>query len=244
MLGMEGLGSLAALDEYNNAGALFGLDGPEGEALLGALRRMNPIQRQRTVNKLASPGPRSKGSRAEMEKHFNELPDYIQNGLKDGTLRLADTMIYSIKPVTSRTIKMWETQDDREVGLRNISNAKLPKNQALLVSGIMLLAGTAADATKDKVVATDFKGLENFPAIVNGEFNLKANKKQLIPETSIAIFKTQNFHYVPIGYYKLSNPRLVTDDILIELTVELGSQEGIPANTYIYCALHGTITTP
>lgn len=244
MIGMDGLGSLGAVEEYNNAGALFGLDGPEGEELLGALRRMNPIKRQKTVNKLTSPAPASKGSRAEMEKHFNEIPSYIQSGLKDGTLRLADTMIYSIKPVTSRTIKMWETQDDRETGLRNISNAKLPKNQALLVSGIMLLAGTAADATKDKIVATDFKGLENYPAIVNGEFNLKANKKQLIPETSIAVFKTQNFHQVPIGYYKLSNPRLITDDILIELTVELGSQEGIPANTYVYCALHGTITTP
>lgn len=244
MLGIDGLGSLGAADEYNNAGALFGLDGPEGEELLGALRRMNPIKRQRAVNKLTSPGASSKGSRAEMEKHFNELPDYISNGLKNGDLRLADTMIYSIKPVTSRTIKMWEPQDDREVGLRNISNAKLPKNQALLVSGIMLLAGTAADATKDKIVATDYKGLENFPAIVNGEFNLKANKKQLIPETSIALFKTQSYHLVPIGYYKLSNPRLITDDVLIELTVELGSQEGIPANTYIYVGLHGTITTP
>jgi len=65
-----------------------------------------------------------------------------------------------------------------------------------------------------------------------------------MPETSIAIFKTANFHHVPIGYYKLSNPRLIVDDVLIEATVELGSQEGTPANTYIYCALHGTITTP
>jgi hypothetical protein len=244
MLGMEGLGSLGAADEYNNAGALFGLDGAEGEELLGALRRMNPIKRQRTINKLASPGAQSRGSRAEMEKHFNEIPSYVQAGLKSGELRLADVMIYSIKPVTSRTIKMWETQDDKEVGLRNISNAKLPKNQCLLVSGITLLAGTAADSTKDKIVATDFKALENFPSIVNGEFNLKANKKQLVPETSIGMFKTGNFHFVPVGYYKLANPRLILDDILIEATLELGSQEGIPANTFVYCALHGTITTP
>jgi len=141
MLAMEGLGSLGALEEHNNAGALLGIDGPDGEELLGALRRMNPIRRQRTINKLASSGAPSRGSRAEMEKHFNEVPDYIQEGLKSGDLRLADTMIYSIKPVTSRTIKMWETQDDKEVGLRNISNAKLPKNQCLMVSGITLLAG-------------------------------------------------------------------------------------------------------
>lgn len=244
MLGLEGLGGLGAAEEYNNAGALFGIDGAEGEELLGALRRMNPIRRQRTINKLASGGAPSRGSRAEMEKHFNEVPAYIQEGLKSGDLRLADTMIYSIKPVSSRTIKMWETQDDKEVGLRNISNAKLPKNQCLMVSGITLLAGTSVDATKDKIVATDFKALENFPALVNGEFNLKANKKQLMPETSIGMFKTQSFHFVPIGYYKLANPRLIVDDVLIEATLELGSQEGIPPNTYVYCALHGTITTP
>ncbi|HVI45238.1 MAG TPA: hypothetical protein VM802_10220 [Chitinophaga sp.] len=239
MLGLEGFDGI---EEYNNSGALLGLEGEE--ALLGALRRMNPIKRQRTINKLTSTGAPSRGSRAEMEKFFGELPTYIKEGLARGELRLADTMIYSIKPVNSKTIKLWETQDDKEVGLRNISNAKLPKNQALLVSGVTLLAGTSADGTKDKIIATDYKSIENFPAIVNGEFNLKVNKKQIVPETSNAVFKTANFHYVPIGYYKLANPRLISDDLLIELTIELGSTEGIPANTYVYCGLHGTITTP
>ena len=64
---------LDGTEQYNNAGALLGLDGAEGEELLGALRRMNPIARQRTINKLASPGVSSKGSRAEMEKQLLEL---------------------------------------------------------------------------------------------------------------------------------------------------------------------------
>ena len=184
------LGMLEGMEEYNNQGALLGIDGVEGEELLGALRRMNPIQRQRTINKLANTGAGSKGSRAEMEKHFAELPANIKEALVRGELRLADNTIYSIKPVTSKTIKLFETQDDKEIGLRNISNAKLPKNQALLVSGIYLLAGTAADASKDKIIATNFKGLEEFPAIANGEFNLKTNKKQIVPETGNIIFKT------------------------------------------------------
>ncbi len=91
--------------------------------------------------KLSAPPHMSKGSRAEMEKHFKELPAHIREGLKKGELRLADTVIYSIKPALQTTIKMFETQDVQEIGLRNISNAKLPKNQALLVSGIILLAG-------------------------------------------------------------------------------------------------------
>ncbi len=241
MLGLDGL---AAIEEYNNQGALLGIDGPDGDELVGELRRMNPVKRQRTINKLASTGAPSKGSRAEMEKFFGELPPSIKEALVKGDLRLADTMIYSIKPVNSKTIKMWETQDDREVGLRNISNAKLPKNQALLVSGVILLAATSADPSKDKVIAADYKGLENFPALLNGEFNLKYNKRQIVPETSNYIFRTQNYNYVPLGSYKLSNPRLIVDDVLIELTIELGTTEGIPQNTFIYAGLHGTITTP
>ncbi len=170
------LGLLEGIEEYNNQGALLGLEGVEDGELLGALRKMNPVQRLRMVSKLSNTGSPSKGSR-EMEKFFGELPVHIKEALVKGELRLADSIIYSIKPVTSKTIKLFETQDDKEIGLRNISNSKLPKNQAFLVSGIILLAGTSADASKDKIIATNYKGLEDFPAIANGEFNLKSNKK-------------------------------------------------------------------
>ena len=238
------LGLLEGIEEYNNQGALLGLEGVDDGELLGALRKMNPVQRLRMVSKLANSGSPSKGSRAEMEKFFGELPVHIKEALVKGELRLADSIIYSIKPVTSKTIKLFETQDDKEIGLRNISNSKLPKNQAFLASGIILLAGTSADGSKDKVIATNYKGLEEFPAIANGEFNLKSNKKQIVPETSNVVFKTSSNHYLPPGYYKLANPRLIHDDVLIEMTVELGTMEGIPQNTYIYAAMHGTITTP
>ena len=235
---------LEGIEEYNNAGALLGLDGADHEELLGALRRMNPIQRMRTMNKLAGGTPSSKGSRAEMEKHFSELPQNIKDALLKGELRLADTIIYSIKPVNSKTVKLFETQDVKEVGLRNISNAKLPKNQALLVSGIFLLAGVSADATTDKIMATKYDALETYPAITSGEFSIKANKKVIMPESSVAMFKTSNMHNLPIGYYKLANPRLILDDILIEATVDLGTMDGLDPKTYIYVGLHGTITTP
>jgi len=238
------LSILEGLDDYNNAGALLGLDALDDAELLGALRKMPAIKRQKTINKLTSTGPASRGSRAEMEKHFGELPEHIKAGLAKHELRLADTVIYSIKPANSKTIKMFETQDDKQIGLRNISNAKLPKNQALLVSGIVLLAGTSVDNTTDKIMATNFVGIENYPAICTGETDLKANKKQIFPETSNKVFKTSNFHYVPLGYYKLANPRIIIDDILVELTVQLGTMDGLPANTYIYVGLHGTITTP
>lgn len=237
-------GNSETIEQYNNAGALLGLDDIDNEEVMGALQKMNPIQRVRTINKLATPAPASKGSRAEMEKHFSELPAHIKEGLKKGELRLADTIIYSIKPASSKTIKMFETQDDKEIGLRNISNAKLPKNQSMLVSGIILLAGVSADATKDKIIATNYDKIETIPAVANGEFSLKSNKKQIVPDTSNNVFKTGNLHLVPMGYYKLANPRLIHDDVLIELTIELGTLDGIAANTYIFAGLHGTVTTP
>jgi hypothetical protein len=238
------LGQLETINEYNNAGALLGLDNLENEELLGALQKMNPIKRAQVITKLATPAQPSKGSRAEMEKHFSELPQHIKDGLAKGELRLADTIIYSIKPVSSKTIKIFETQDDKEIGLRNISNAKLPKNQVMLVSGIILLAGVAADGTKDKIIATNYTKVESVPSLANGEFNLKSNKKQIVPDTSNNVFKTENLHLVPMGYYKLANPRLIQDDVLVEMTIELGTMDGIAANTYVFAALHGTITTP
>jgi hypothetical protein len=232
------------VEEYNNQGALLGVDGIDGDELLGALRRMNPVKRQKTVNKLANTGAASRGSRAEMEKHFGELPPNIKDSLVKGELRLADTVIYATKLVNSKTIKMFETQDTKEIGLTNISGGKLQKNQVFLCSGIILLAGISADATKDSIMATKFDGIENFPAIVSGEIDLKANKKQILPETSCYLFKTANNHMRPVGYYKLSNPRLIMDDVLIELTLQLGTNSGVQANTYVYAGLHGTITTP
>ena len=238
------LGALEGIEEYNNSAALLGLDGPETQELLGALGRMNPIQRMRMMNKMAGGVPASKGSRAEMEKHFNELPQHIKDGLMKGELRLADTVIYSIKAVNSKTIKMFETQDDKEVGLRNISNAKLPKNQAMLVSGIFLLAGIPTEVNKDKIIGTKYEGIEDFAALSNGEFSLKSNKKIIMPETVNTIFKTKTMNTVPVGYYKLANPRMIHDDILIEATIDLGSMEGLDPKTHVYVGLHGTITTP
>ena len=156
-----------------------------------------------------------------MEKHFSELPAHIKEGLAKGELRLADTVIYSIKKVASKTIKLFETQDTKTIGINALSSARLPKNQALLVSGIYVLAGVPADLTVDKIMAANYDGIENFPALATGEFSLKANKKVIVPETSMGVFKTRNNTKIPMGYYKLANPRLIHDDILIETTIEL-----------------------
>src|SRR5690606_28844714 len=111
------------------------------------------------------------------------------------------------------------------------SNAKLPKNMALLVSGIFMLQGEATSLSVDDIKITKFDTIENIGALANGEFKLKANKKQLVSDTSNRKFVTTQFDMVPKGFYKLSNPRLIHDDIDIEFEIELGTVNGITANT-------------
>lgn len=227
--------------EYNNAGELLGLDS-DG---LSQLADMDPVRRAMILKKLTKSNP-SKGSRAEFEKFFPQLPNHIKEQLLKGALRLSDGVIYSMKTIASKTIKMFEPQDEKAVGIRNIANAKLPKNMVFVVSGILLLAGVSADAKDvEKFKATSFKSISQIPAMVNGEFSLKANRKYFIPEgTSNRLFDTDNNNMTNLGYFKLSNPRPIMDEELLEFTIELGTMEGIDPNTVVYVGLVGTGTTP
>lgn len=227
--------------EYNNVGELFGV-----EALEKATRHMTPVKKAMFIKKVAGQAHRSRRSRGEMERFFKQLPKHVKGELLKGGVRLADYTIYSTKKITSKTIKMFEPQDDKEVGIRNISNAKLPKNMVFLVSGIILLTGVDPNPNNaDGVKAINFKSVSSVAALCNGEFSLKANRKQIVPENqSIRRFATDNDTTVPLGYYKLDNPRLIKDEELIEFTVELGTQLNIPNDQYIYVGLDGTGTTP
>src|SRR5687768_1033247 len=98
---------MALKSEYANAGMLMGLDGLEG-ALMQLTPSMNIVSRQQVLQKVMPKQYPSIGSRAEMEKFFPELPDHIKEGLLKGTLRLADTIIYSSKWLGgSKTVKMF-----------------------------------------------------------------------------------------------------------------------------------------
>lgn len=231
--------------EYNNAGELLGIDTTMDGELTQYLNGLGAIERAKVLQKLTTKPQASRGSRAEFEKFFKEVPDAVKGELLSGKMRLSDYTIYAIKHVASKTIKMFETQDDKEVGISNIDKARLPKNFVFLVSGIYVMAGVSADMTKEKIKAIDFKSVREFPAIANAEFYLKANKKQIIPEGNVLRkFVTDNNHNVPLGYFKLDNPRLIKDDELIEFVIELGTMEGLDPKTHIYIGLDGTGTTP
>jgi len=233
------------LSEYNNAGELLGIDAGLGGGFLNYLSGMNPLQKAQVVARVAKSLPPSIGSRAEFEKHFKELPEGIKEDLVKGSIRLADYNIRGVKRVTSKTVKLFETSDSKVTGGTSIAQGKLPKGMVLLVSSITMLVGTSADLTEDKIKAIDFDSIKTVPAIANGEFYLKANKRQIIPEgKSNRVFVTNNNQMVNLGFWKLHNPRMIRDEELIEFVVELGTLDGVAANAHIMVELNGTITTP
>lgn len=241
---LNGLGMLSR-SEYNNAGDLLGLGEDANAELMGYLNSLDFVTRQKVMKKLSKRDIPSQGSRAEMEKFFSELPAQIKEGLLNGKLRLADSFIYTIKPVNnSKTVKMFETQDVRETGLRSLSNGRLPKNTAFLVSGIILLQGVAASLSADDQKSTVFDTIDSVGSLCTGEFTLKANKKQLVDSTSHYVFRTKDFTQVTKGYYKLANPRLIQDDVDIEWEIELGTVTGIDPKAVLFGGLHGTATIP
>lgn len=231
--------------EYTNAGELLGLEGDVNPELLGYLGKLDPVTRAKTINRLMKKHIPSQGSRAEFEKFFSELPKHIKEQLLQGKLKLADHVVYTIKPIQgAKTIKMFESQDVKEDGIRNISNARLPKNMALLVSGIYMLQGVASSLSVDDMKQTVFDSIESVGPLANGSFKFKANKKQLVSEMSNRKFVTSGFSLVPKGFFKLANPRLIHDDVEIEFEIDLGTVSGINANTVLYIGLEGTATIP
>lgn len=237
--------------EFNNTGDLIGLDMElNGGEMLGRLRKLSPFKRFQVLRKLTKKSIPSRGSRRDMEKHFKSLPVRVRRELARGKMRLGDWGIYSTKSVNSKTIKLFETQDDREVSISNVSNAKLAKNQVLMVSKITVRAGVVAAAipgspTPDEIKAIKFEGIEAFPALANGDWSLKSNKIQVVPDnTPMQKFNTQGDNTAKLGQYIIDNPRPLHDAVLLEFVVELGTMTGIPQDLFIRVDLEGTVTTP
>ena len=79
-------------------------------------------------------------SRAEFEKRIHMLPSEIQRGLANHSLQAVDTALYVVKSITgSKVIKMFKDDDNKVVGISNISSGKLEKGNFFLLYGMQLL---------------------------------------------------------------------------------------------------------
>ncbi|MEZ4798187.1 MAG: hypothetical protein R2809_00120 [Flavobacteriales bacterium] len=176
----------------------------------------------------------SSRSRAEFEKRIHLLPTEIQKGLASQSLQAVDTVIYVVKSVAgSKVVKMFKDDDNKVVGISNISSGKLEKGNFFLLYGIQLMAGIAE--ANETAADVNFNSIPDY--VRNGEFEFKANGTVLVPNTSNEAFFTEGKDVFK-GLYVLDNPKVIKDQQAIEFNLEWGTNA--PANTYLKAILRGT----
>jgi len=196
---------------------------------------MNPkILRPMTQTTAKAP---SRGSRAQFERRMNQLPDETRGRLAAGELQAVDAAFYVVKSVAgTRSQKMLRDDDNKVVGLSNISSGKLEKGSYFLLDGITLLAGIAADG--ETVNDVNFNVLPDY--IRNGQFELNANNTTIIDGASLELFNTAG-QTVALGHYTLDNPKMIDDQKAFELNLEWGTDA--PVGTYIKAIFRGSVVT-
>jgi hypothetical protein len=207
------------------------------DELLGALERAPQQERKAFIRRIKQPktsGSRN-DSRGEFERRLHLLSKEIQQGLANKTLQAVDAAYYVTKNVSSnKIVKMLKDDDNKTVGISNISSAKLEKGNIMLLSGIVLLASVGvAKAEEGKYeLLTEI--------LRNGEFEFKANGTTLVPLTSNEVFDTLGTTRQK-GLYKLDNAKIIYDQQAMELNIEWGANA--PENTFIKAVLVGTAVT-
>jgi hypothetical protein len=210
------------------------------EELLMAMEGASPQAKKtfskaiRTFAKNRNQAP-SRGSRGELEKRLHMLPKEIQEGLARQTLQAVDAAYYVVKDISgSKVQKMLKDDDNKVVGMSNISSAKLEKGNMFLLNGLTLLAGTAGDG--ETAMDVNFTVIPDY--LRNGEFEFIANGATLIQNASNELFNTTG-QVIPVGHYNLDNPKLIKDQQTIEFNLEWGSNA--PASTFVKAILRGTV---
>lgn len=179
--------------------------------------------------------PASNRSRGEFERRIALLPKEIQEGLAKQTLQAVDTAYYVVKEIGgSKVIKMFKDDDNKVVGLANISSGKLEKGNYMLLWGLQILSA------EDTLAVGNPYGL-HFDVIPdylrNGEFEIKANGAVLVPNSAMSIFDSYP-KTLDKGLYILDNPKILKDQHPIELNLEWAVNA--PTDTYIKVILRGT----
>lgn len=186
----------------------------------------------------------------DQAKKYDPAMVKVATGIKEGRLQLADTAYYSIKFAGNKAnIDMFETQDAKQTGITNVTQAKLQKDRLFLCNRIILLAAEIEgdlppnDSQLKKVIKqTNFDSIKKVAGLQNGVFSLVANKKIIIDERPMQEFATDGNTTLNLGTYFLESPRFIRDDEEFEFNIELG--DDAPAKALIKVVLAGTATVP
>lgn len=212
------------------------------EMLLGAIAAMEPIKKRAAISKLTqtrvSAGGANLSSRDEAMMRLGMLPENIRQGLAQKRLQLADTNFYVVKAAGAlTTIKMITNADTKSIGISNLANGKLDKDNYLLLTHVRLTAGISVIGALD--AAYGVVGKE----VVNGQVEFKNGTKYLLPnECGTKIFDTTGRTDVTVGTYRLANPKWLEPQQQLEFNLSLS--QAAPANTFLRVELIGSAVVP
>lgn len=224
--------------EYDNTADLMGIDTNSAADLLGRLAKLPKEKQAGALRKImGGKGGGGNSSRAEMERKFSQLPKEIKDGLLKKRLQLVDTRFYIIKDIAGKTtIDMFQGTDNKNVGLGNVANQKLEKDNWFILAAIRGLYGVAV-ISREK---TDFGIFP--PEIMNGEFELEAGQKKIFGLTTNEIFDTKGRTDVPAGYYKIESTKIIEPQVEIKMPIKFAAAAEI--NTFIKIVFIGTSVIP
>lgn len=226
--------------EYENIADLMGIDTDGGGDLLGRIARLPKDRQGAALRRLMRPPSVTVGdnnSRKELEKKFAQLPREIKEGLIKKRLQLVDTRFYIVKDIAGKlTIDVFQGTDNKNVGLGNIANQKLEKDNWFIVSAIRMLYGESP-AGKE---SADFTTLP--PVILNGEFELEAGQKKIVGLITNEVFDTRNKTDVSIGYYKLDSTKIIEPQVEIKMPVKFALAAN--PNSFLKVVFIGTSVVP
>ena len=224
--------------EYNNSADLLGAD--DGAELLGRISKLPKDQQGKALKNLLKRGGGGYGngtSRHEIEQRFSQLPDVIRQGLINKRLQLSDTRFYVVKDIAGKnSIDIFQGTDQKGVGLGNLANQKLEKDNWFILYAIRM---TYAENAGGKESA-DFTHIH--PVVRNGEFELEAGNKKIISTTENSCFDTKDRQDIQVGFYKLENAKIIEPQTEIKMPVKFAAAAN--ANAFLKVVFVGTSVIP
>lgn len=214
---------------------------------LAAFMRKNPRQARKALRKVSKPriSGRNQTSRDQMESRFSMLGKDLRQGLLKKTHQLVDGTIYNVKSVDGvKRVIFFEDDERKDIGLRNISNGKLDKNEVFLLSHIRILYGVGTSKEETATGVATVTEWREIPANMIGEINFRADGRLVFDKMALQDYVHYERNEITVqnaagsenvggygyaagqgrpGLRKLDNPKLLPTQTQLEMEIEWGA---------------------
>ena len=163
------------------------------------------------------------------QSRLDILPPEVQNAINSNQITLVDNVLYFTKALNNNnTAELVQDSDTKVAGITNVNGGKLEAGNYMLLSGIRLRTATvAANASLADLAAADFTNKLHHQ-VANGELEITAAGKPLLPRISNGRFATGNDAKWN-NYFALDCPKLIVP------------QASLRANLYMLASTGGTV---